>query len=109
MRSSLQDLDLAIQGYQVMSEVLDKMYVSLMNNKVPGNWERYAYPSLKPLASWFEDLIERVAFMENWLMNGNPNSFWMPGMFYPQGFLTGCLQTHSRQYTIAIDKLEFSF
>lgn len=92
-----------------MSEVLDKMYIKIMNNKVPANWERWAYPSLKPLASWFEDLLERVIFMESWLVNGNPNSFWMPGMFYPQGFLTGCLQTHSRQYTIAIDKLDFTF
>lgn len=109
MRTSLQDLELAIQGYMVMSEVLDKMYVKIMNSKVPANWERWAYPSLKPLGSWFEDLLERVIFMENWLVNGNPSSFWMPGMFYPQGFLTGCLQTHSRQYTIAIDKLEFTF
>lgn len=109
MKNSLFDLDQAIQGYMVMSEVLDKMYVKLLDNKVPANWERWAYPSLKPLGSWFEDLIDRVVFMENWLVNGNPNSFWMPGMFYPQGFLTGCLQTHSRQYTIAIDKLDYSF
>jgi dynein heavy chain len=33
----------------------------------------------------------------------------MPGMFYPQGFMTGVLQTHSRQYKIAIDKLGFTF
>lgn len=30
-------------------------------------------------------------------------------MFFPQGFMTGVLQTHSRQYKIAIDKLAFSF
>lgn len=47
--------------------------------------------------------------MEEWLMNGNPNSYSLPYMFFPQGFLTGVLQTHARQYKIAIDKLEFSF
>jgi dynein heavy chain, axonemal len=47
--------------------------------------------------------------MNNWLVNGLPTSFWMPGFFFPQGFLTGCLQTHARNYKIAIDKLSFSF
>lgn len=30
-------------------------------------------------------------------------------MFFPQGFMTGVLQTHSRQYKIEIDKLSFCF
>lgn len=30
-------------------------------------------------------------------------------MFFPQGFMTGVLQTHSRCYKIPIDKLQFSF
>lgn len=47
--------------------------------------------------------------MNNWLVNGQPTSFWMPGFFFPQGFMTGCLQTHARNYKIAIDKLSFSF
>ena len=47
--------------------------------------------------------------MNEWLLNGTPNSFWISGFFFPQGFLTGCLQTHARQYRIAIDELAFSF
>lgn len=50
-----------------MSQELDLMYTSLLTNRVPANWAAVAYPSLKPLASWFEDLKERVAFMRNWL------------------------------------------
>ena len=30
-------------------------------------------------------------------------------MFFPQGFLTGVLQTHARRHQIAIDELAFSF
>lgn len=47
--------------------------------------------------------------MDDWIKNGNPVSYWMSGFFFPQGFLTGCLQTHARNYKIAIDKLAFSF
>jgi len=54
-------------------------------------------------------MVKRVAFLENWLVNGNPTSFWISGLYFPQGFLTGVLQTHARQYRIAIDQLAFSF
>ena len=92
-----------------MSEDLDSMYISILNSQVPKNWEKVAYPSLKPLATWYKDLLERVIFMNSWLMNGQPVSFWLSGFFFPQGFMTGCLQTHARNYKIAIDKLSFSF
>jgi len=55
------------------------------------------------LSLWYPDLIERVATINKWLMEGNPNCYWLPGMFFPQGFMTGVLQTHARKYTIAID------
>lgn len=109
MRNSILDLEKAIGGFIVMSETLDGMYLSYQNNVVPANWAKVAYPSLKPLASWFLDLKERCVFMDDWLVNGTPKSFWISGLFFPQGFMTGCLQTHSRNYKIPIDKLQFSF
>ena len=47
--------------------------------------------------------------MYDWLMEGNPNSYWMSGMIFPQGFMTGVLQTHARKHKIAIDRLSFTF
>lgn len=49
--------------------------------------------------------------MSEWLKNGNPNTFWMSGLFFPQGFLTGVLQSHARRpgEEIPIDELSFSF
>lgn len=109
MKRSLTDIDLAIKGFIVMSDELDKMYVRIQNNMQPFNWMAVSYPSLKPLSSWYTDLIERVIFVDAWLKNGNPSSFSLPYMFFPQGFLTGVLQTHAREYKIAIDRLSFTF
>ena len=47
--------------------------------------------------------------MESWLTQGHPSSFWISGFFFPQGFMTGVLQTHSRKHRVAIDQLNFSF
>jgi dynein heavy chain len=91
MRASLEELQKAIKGLLVMSSELDSMYLSMLNQQVPANWEKVAYPSLKPLMSWFRDLLERVKFMDHWLVNGQPNCFWISGFFFPQGFMTGVL------------------
>jgi len=40
-----------------MTEVLDKILISLNINQVPKEWEKRAYPSMKPLASWFDDML----------------------------------------------------
>lgn len=109
MKGSLEELQKAIKGLVVMSSELDSMYLSMLNQQVPGNWERVAYPSLKPLMSWFRDLLERVDFMDQWLVQGQPPCFWISGFFFPQGFMTGVLQTHSRKHKVAIDMLNYSF
>ena len=92
-----------------MSSELDEMYSAMLSAQVPPNWRSVSYPSLKPLSSWIADLNERVTFMDNWLKNGNPACYWISGFFFPQGFMTGTLQTHARKLAIPIDRLSFSF
>lgn len=50
-----------------MSQELDEMYIAFINNQLPSIWKKVAYASLKPLASWFKDLILRVKMMKTWL------------------------------------------
>ncbi|EGR30998.1 hypothetical protein IMG5_119660 [Ichthyophthirius multifiliis] len=109
IKRTLIDLGKAIEGEIVMSFELDQTYYSLLNNQVPNIWQKVAYPSLKPLASWIIDLKERVSFIQKWLVDGYTVCYWISGLFFPQGFITGVLQTHSRQHQIAIDRLSFNF
>ena len=106
---TLENLQKAIKGEVAMSQELDSMYNSFINGQVPEVWARVAYPSLKPLFSWFTDLIKRTEFLRDWLMKGQPVSFWLPGFFFPQGFMTGVLQTFARKYKVPIDKLSFGY
>lgn len=109
LKKTLVQLQKAIQGIVVMSGELENMFNSILNNQVPSLWESAAYPSLKPLASWVKDYFRRMDFFISWIENGEPNSYWMPGFFFPQGFLTGALQNHARKTQIAIDRLNFGF
>lgn len=63
-QTSLETLNKAIAGFVVMSEEMEKVYNSFLNNQVPSLWSNTAYPSLKPLGSWVKDLILRTAFVD---------------------------------------------
>ncbi|XP_046391604.1 dynein axonemal heavy chain 6 [Ischnura elegans] len=109
IHDSLVGLQKAIKGIVVMSEALEAIYKSFINNQVPTLWSSAGYPSVKGLAAWTSDLELRINFISTWLRKGVPNSFWLPGFFFPQGFLTGALQTHARKYDLPIDQLTFTF
>ncbi|KAF1777677.1 Dynein heavy chain [Phytophthora cactorum] len=86
MRSSLRDIQKAINGLIVMSSDLDNMYMAFLNGKVPQLWSSVSFASLKPLASWVRDLLDRVSFFRQWL-----------------------LHEFARKYQTAIDSLAFTF
>jgi dynein heavy chain len=104
---TLSQLDKAIQGTVVMSMDLEIMSQKFLDDKVPPQWEKVGYPSLKPLSSWVNDFIHRVNFLSKWLYEGPPNSFWVSCFFFPQGFMTASLQTHARKTMTPIDALQF--
>uniref|UniRef100_A0A8C4W521 Dynein axonemal heavy chain 1 n=1 Tax=Gopherus evgoodei TaxID=1825980 RepID=A0A8C4W521_9SAUR len=106
---TLQDLLKALKGLVVMSSQLELMANSLFNNIVPELWNAKAYPSLKPLASWVNDLLQRIDFLQRWITKGIPPVFWISGFFFPQAFLTGTLQNFARKSIISIDTIAFDF
>ncbi|ORX87336.1 hypothetical protein BCR32DRAFT_215454 [Anaeromyces robustus] len=109
VKLSLENLIKAIKGFVVMSQELESVFNSLLNNEVPHAWSNVAYLSLKPLGGWVTDLHRRIRFMAEWIEFGQPVTFWLPGFFFPQGFLTGTLQNHARKYNIPIDTLKFAY
>lgn len=109
MHASLDQLEKAIKGLVVMSQELDDMYSNFLKNRVPPNWEKVSYLSLKPLSSWNKDLVRRVDFMKLWMIEGHPKCYWMSGFFFTHGFMTGTLQTFARKHKTPIDALKYTF
>uniref|UniRef100_A0A0K8SMG0 Dynein heavy chain C-terminal domain-containing protein n=1 Tax=Lygus hesperus TaxID=30085 RepID=A0A0K8SMG0_LYGHE len=92
-----------------MSDALEGVYNAFLTNTIPKIWAKVCYPSLKSLGSWTRDLELRIDFIDTWLKYGLPQSFWLSGFFFPQGFMTGVLQTHARKYDLPIDQLKVDF
>ena len=109
VRGSLQDLQKAVKGLVVMSADLDDLATAMLNNQLPPMWAKVSYPSLKPLASYITELLERLAFFQSWVDDGPPTIFQMPHFFFVQAFMTGVMQNYARKYTIPIDTVEFDF
>ncbi|CAF4773408.1 unnamed protein product, partial [Rotaria magnacalcarata] len=77
-----------IKGLVVMSADLEEIFRCILEARVPTQWQKM-YPSLKPLAAWTRDLVQRVDQLAKWAQSAHaPSIFWMSGFSFPTGFLT---------------------
>lgn len=105
MKRSLIELDLGLKGDLTMSALMEKVMLSLADDKTPAGWEKLAYPSLRPLGSWISNLLGRVTQLVDWSADMSLLKVtWLSGLFNPQSFLTAVMQTTARRNDWPLDK-----
>jgi dynein heavy chain len=109
IKNSLTDLKKAIKGLVTMSSSLENTLRALFDGKVPPEWGKKSYPSLKPLGSYISDLKARLEFFKDWISRGQPEVYNLSRFYFTQSFLTGALQNFARKYTIPIDEIFFNY
>ena len=55
--------------------------------------------------AWFMNLVDRVGYMRDWVIYGEPSRFWLAGFFFPQSFVTSVTQSAARAAQCEIDTL----
>ena len=53
-------------------------------------WNNLGFLSMKQLASWVDDLNERIEFLEKWVKSGTPAVFWISRKNSAQEFTLSC-------------------
>merc|ERR1719181_103492 len=66
MTRSLAELKAQLEGSLNMSDDMEDLLAALRLNRVPNGWSSNAYPSLKTLAPWRGDLLQRVDQLVEW-------------------------------------------
>lgn len=69
MMRSLKELQLGFAGELTMSDAMDALKSALYLDRIPAAWQKRAWPSMRPLSSWLNDFLMRLAQLEEWQNN----------------------------------------
>merc|ERR1711988_791242 len=106
IRKSLEVLNLGLLGELQMSDSMEALQTALFENKVPASWTKLAFESLRPLAGWMDNLLQRLKQLMDWQADLMlPKVAWLSGFFNPQSFLTAILQAQARKNEWPLDKV----
>ncbi|XP_051791984.1 LOW QUALITY PROTEIN: dynein axonemal heavy chain 11 [Erpetoichthys calabaricus] len=106
IRRSLRELDLGLKGELTISSEMEALQSALYYDSVPESWIKLAYPSIYPLAQWFNDLLLRCRELDTWTQDLTlPAVVWLSGLFNPQSFLTAIMQSMARKNEWPLDKM----
>ena len=106
IRFSLFELDAGLKGQLNITDAMELLATSLSLNKVPAEWEKYAYFSKKSLIEWFGDMLLRISQLVTWSTElTTPKSLWISGLFNPMSFLTAIMQVTARSSNLPLDDM----
>ncbi|KAF4662797.1 hypothetical protein FOZ61_002166 [Perkinsus olseni] len=96
IRESLADIQKAVKGLILMSPQLEAAFHSINDGRTPEMWMAKSYPSLKPLGSYVNDLIERYTIpidtvdFDFEVVSGTPEKAPEDGVYIHGLFIEGC-------------------
>eukprot|EP00949_MAST-11_sp_MAST-11-sp1_P003677 g3677.t1 len=107
MMRSLRELNMGFAGELTMSDNMEDLQNSLHLDRVPETWAKRAWPSLRSLTMWLNDLGQRIDQLVEW--TGNPADIpkvtWLGGFKNPQSFLTAIKQITAQRTGEPLDRL----
>lgn len=86
---------------------MENIFDAIKKFKIPQCWLLKSYPSVKPIGSYINDLIDRINWFRNCFDIGVPTLVWISAFFNPRTFINAQLQMYSRRHSIPIIHLMY--
>lgn len=104
--TTLQELELGLEGALNMTEAMDQLSTSLTLKRVPASWSTF-YMSKRPLDSWFSDWKKRCEQLKEWGGAAliQPKPLRLSYLFNPMSFLTAIKQITARENGLPLDNM----
>ena len=86
---------------------MEALQEALFLDRVPNEWAKVAYPSIRFLTPWLANLQQRLGQLRDWCAAPTdiPVVTWLSGLFNPESFLTAVMQTTAQAQNLELDKL----
>ena len=65
LQRDISELGAMLSDLDVHSHQAELLMDCLYHNKVPQRWSKVSYPSLRPLGSWFSDVLDRCSYLSH--------------------------------------------
>lgn len=104
---SLAEIDLANKGELTMTEQMETLMLEIFMNRVPSSWMRYSFQTTRSLASWLDNIKQRLEQLNAWKEDPSKEPYitFINRLYNPQSFLTAVKQVTSRRESIELNKL----
>ena len=105
--ASLAEIELAFKGELTMTDRMETLMAAIFVNQVPAPWAKLGFPSTRGLASWLDNLRQRLDQLNAWKDDPQrkPAVTFLNRLFNPQSFLTAIKQVHARESGLELNVL----
>ena len=90
-----------------MTDRMETLMAAIFVNQVPAPWAKLGFPSTRGLASWLDNLRQRLDQLNAWKDDPQrkPAVTFLNRLFNPQSFLTAIKQVHARESGLELNVL----
>jgi dynein heavy chain len=108
VRTSLENLELALSGRITFSENMNSLYSSVLQGLVPKGWREVCL-DIGDMLEWVKETISRYEYLLDWATGNEPIQIWLSAFSSPQRFFATVKQDLAKKVDIGIDSLTWEF
>lgn len=95
-----------LSGAEYLSPHMEEVFTAIKKSHMPQCWMTKSYPSVKPIGSYINDLLNRLDWLRKWDCN-HPEVFWLSAFFHPRKFIGFLQQKYASDWEVSLIDLTY--